>query len=55
MFGDRELTLLEVIRPSLKWMEEQLPSIYSNMESLKKAKQPATQLPYITDNTGNST
>ena len=52
MSGDHELTLLAAIQASLKRMEERLSSICNDVESLKKAKQPVAQLPYIIENTG---
>ena len=47
-----ELTSLAENQVSLKRMEEQLPSICNDVESLKKVKQPVAQLPYIIENTG---
>ena len=52
MSDEQELTLLAAIQAFLKRMEEQLSSICKDVESLKKAKQPVTQLLYIIENTG---
>ena len=52
MSGDQESTSLAAIQASLKRMEERLSSVCNDVESLKKAKQPVGQLPYINENTG---
>ena len=49
--GDQESTLLAAIQAFLKRMEERLCSVCNDVESLKKAKQPVAQLPYIIENT----
>ena len=52
MSGDQESTLLAAIQASLKRIEERLSNVCNDVESLKKAKQPVAQLPYIIENTG---
>ena len=49
--GDQESTFLAAIQAFLKRMEERLSSICNDVESLKKAKQPVAQLPYLIENT----
>ena len=52
MSSDQESTSLAAIQASLQRMEERLSSVCNDVESLKKAKQPVAQLPYIIENTG---